>query len=205
MINPLKNTLKILVVFLTLWAGGFALFFQNVPKHASTDQTHAEAIVVLTGGRDRLKTGFQLLCQGRSDLIFISGVHPEESLKSVLKTTEVSEAMCGHDQDWLQAQTHLGHAATNTQENAAEVTQWLKMKKITSIFLVTAAYHMPRSLLEFNRQLPEATIIPYPVFPRKLQGSRWWLGEKTVPLMISEYHKFLWAFMRMHAITRVRD
>src|SRR5262245_59842703 len=138
---PFKSTLKVLTGFLILWIGGFVLFFQNVYKHMGTTQPHVEAIVVLTGGRERLKTGFQLLCKGRANLIFISGVHPEESLKTVLKTLEVSEAVCDQDQNWLRERTHLGHAATNTRENANEVAQWLKMRKITSICLVTAAYH----------------------------------------------------------------
>jgi uncharacterized SAM-binding protein YcdF (DUF218 family) len=193
-----KITLKILIGLLVLWIGGFALFVQNVYKHTATTQPHVEAIVVLTGGRERLKTGFQLLCKGQADIIFISGVHPEESLKTVLKTLEVSEVVCDQNQKWLRERTHLGHTATNTRENANEVAQWLKMRKITSICLVTAAYHMPRSLLELRHQLPEVTIVPHPVFPSKFQGSQWWLGERTLPLMISEYHKFLWAFVRIH-------
>jgi uncharacterized SAM-binding protein YcdF (DUF218 family) len=197
---PLKTTLKILIGFLLLWIGGFALFFQNVYKHTPTTQPHLEAIVVLTGGRERIKTGFQLLCKRQADLIFISGVHPEESLKTVLKTLEVSEVVCNQDQNWLRARTYLGHTATNTRENASEVAQWLKMRNITSICLVTAAYHMPRSLLELKHQLPEVTIVPYAVFPSKSQKSQWWLGERMFPLIISEYHKFLWAFMRIYLI-----
>jgi uncharacterized SAM-binding protein YcdF (DUF218 family) len=194
-----KITVKILIGLLVLWIGGFALFVQNVYKHTGITQSNVEAIVVLTGGRERLKTGFQLLCKKQADVIFISGVHPEETLKTVLKTLKASKDLCEQDQNWLRERTHLGYTATNTRENAREVAQWLKMRKITSILLVTAAYHMPRSLLEFRHQLPEkVTIVPYSVFPGKLQEGQWWLEERIFPLMISEYHKFLWAFMRIY-------
>lgn len=180
-----------------LWVVGLGVFIFSVPKQVTDAETETQAVVVLTGGRERLKTGFQLWCSKRSKVIFISGVHPEETLTSLLKTFEASGVVCLQDRDGLAAATYLGYAARNTKENAQETATWLKQMPVTSLRLVTAAYHMPRSLLEFKHLLPRITIIPHPVFPKGFNRSRWW-HEATFHLMFSEYHKFLWAFVRIH-------
>ena len=188
----------ITVTFLFLiWIGGLGAFIFTIPKQVTDDQTTTQAVVVLTGGRERLKTGFQLLRSQRSDVIFISGVHPEETLKSLLKTFETSGVVCAHDQDKIASSAYLGYAAKNTKENAQETATWLKQMPATSFRLVTAAYHMPRSLLEFNHLLPQITIIPHPVFPKGFNRTHWW-HRNTFSLIFSEYNKFLWAFVRIH-------
>lgn len=130
-------------------------------------------------------------------MIFISGVHPEESLKSILRILEASGVVCHQDRAQLASATYLGYDAKNTQENAEETAAWLKKMSVTSLRLVTAAYHMPRSLLEFEHLLPHITIIPHPVFPNGFNRSHWW-HESTFHLIFSEYNKFLGAFVRMH-------
>lgn len=168
-----------------------------VPKQVTDEETITQAVVVLTGGRERLKTGFRLLCSKHSDVIFISGVHPEETLKSLLKTFDTSGIVCIQDRDKLASATYLGYAAKNTKENAQETATWLKQVPVTSFRLVTAAYHMPRSLLEFNHLLPQITIIPHPVFPNGFNRFHWW-RDGTFYLVFSEYNKFLLAFVRIH-------
>ncbi len=45
----------------------------------------------------------------------------------------------------------LGLSALNTQGNAHESYRWLKRHRAQSTFLVTANYHMPRLVLEFEK------------------------------------------------------
>src|SRR5579871_3060349 len=126
---------KILVSFsivVSIWVGGFCLFVTTIPDLIEDQTTHTQAIVVLTGGRERLKTGFRLLCEGMGDYIFISGVHPGESLKSILKTPEVQSVISGQDKEWLKSHTEIGYAATNTKENATETLDWVHHKSISS-------------------------------------------------------------------------
>jgi uncharacterized SAM-binding protein YcdF (DUF218 family) len=179
-----------------LWALGLSLFFISIPRHVADEQTYTEAIVVLTGGRERLKTGFQLLCAQRARVIFISGVNPEETLKTLLKSVDLAGMTCALDREQLVASTHLGYAAKNTKENAQETAAWVKQMGITSLRLVTAAYHMPRSLMQLKYLLPQVTIIPHPVFPYG-QNSLWWWNEGAMYLIFSEYHKFLWGFLHI--------
>ncbi|MBM3632099.1 MAG: YdcF family protein [Alphaproteobacteria bacterium] len=170
----------------------------TIPQPKSLNPTKTEAIVVLTGGRERLKTGFNLLCNQQAKVIFISGVNREETLKSLLKTVDLPAMTCPIDKDQLIASTHLGYWAKNTKENALETAGWVNERSISSLRLVTADYHMPRSLMEMMHQLPEITIIPHPVFPFGQSRFRWLFNEGAFLLIFSEYNKFLWGFTRRH-------
>ncbi|MCE3230561.1 MAG: hypothetical protein K0R52_489 [Alphaproteobacteria bacterium] len=192
-----SRILKVTLLLFLLWVGGLALFFSSIPQHVTDEQTTTEAIIVLTGGRERLKTGFQLLCARHAKMIFISGVHPEETLKSLLKSLENSGVSCALSREQLTSSSYLGYTAKNTRGNAQEIAAWIKEKSITSFRLVTAAYHMPRSLMELKHILPHTTIIPHPVFPYGDGQSQWWWNEGALYMVFSEYNKFLWGFLRV--------
>lgn len=193
----IHKILLTLTALLICWIGGFVIFLYAIPQQVSDENTITQAIVVLTGGRDRLKTGFQLLGAKRANMLFISGVHREESLKSLFKFLEASRMINSKDRSTFAQMTHLGNA-TNTEENAQETAEWVKKMDISSLRLVTAAYHMPRSLLELKHLLNHTTIIPHPVFPNKFNQSHWWQNADIFFLAFSEYNKFLYTFVRMH-------
>jgi uncharacterized SAM-binding protein YcdF (DUF218 family) len=188
--------MKSLAVIFLLWTIGLIIFFTTIPRHVVDTQTYTEAVVVLTGGRERLKTGFKLLCANQAKTIFISGVHPGETLKTLLKTIELSAANCLLDRDEIIASTYLGYLAKNTKENAQETAAWVNQMNIDSIRLVTAAYHMPRSLMQLKYLLPQVTIIPHPVFPFG-QERYWWSDVGAIHVILSEYHKFLLGYLRI--------
>ena len=75
--------------------------------------------------------------------------------------------------------------------------RWLGENNFTTIRLVTANYHMNRSLLEFRRVMPQITITPNPVFPRQVQDPYWFAQPSTVFLLFNEYHKYLVAAARV--------
>jgi uncharacterized SAM-binding protein YcdF (DUF218 family) len=191
-----QKILKVFIILFLLWIGGLGIYVFSIPQHVIDDHTQTEVIVVLTGGRERLKTGFQLLCSHRAKMIFISGVNPEETFKTLLKTIDIQGINCPLDRDQLVSSTHLGYTAKNTKENAEETAAWVKQMGITSLRLVTAAYHMPRSLMELRYLLPQTTIIPHPVFPYGPTRFRWLLNEGALHLVFSEYNKFLWGLAR---------
>src|SRR5262249_54010933 len=84
-----------------------------------------------------------------------------------------------------------GHEAADTAGNAAETEAWMEHEGFHSLRLVTASYHMQRSLLEFHRAMPEMTIVPHPVFPEGFMRSTWWAWPGTLTLIVSEYHKYM--------------
>ena len=85
----------------------------------------------------------------------------------------------------------VGYRADNTAGNARETAEWVEKQGLKSIRLVTASYHMPRSLLEFHRAMPDVRIVPHPVFPPRFKGSRWWLWPGTAALLSSEFGKYV--------------
>jgi uncharacterized SAM-binding protein YcdF (DUF218 family) len=63
--------------------------------------------------------------------------------------------------------------------------------------IVTSAYHMPRALAEISHQLPDVTLIPFPVVSDRLRLEPWWSNGTTTRLVLSEYFKYLYAHLRM--------
>ena len=61
-----------------------------------------------------------------------------------------------------------------------------KPGKSDRILLVTARYHMPRSLTEFRDVMPGVTVVPYQVDPEISRS--WW---KSLRVLHSEYAKYL--------------
>ena len=84
----------------------------------------------------------------------------------------------------------------NFEGNAVETAAWMKEQGFRSLRLVTASYHMPRSLLEFNHAMPELEIVPHPVFPAPFKGSNWWRRPSNAQLVAIEFTKYLIARLR---------
>ncbi|MCR6629290.1 MAG: YdcF family protein [Magnetospirillum sp.] len=170
------------------WFLGFLWFVATLPDHVDDQTTHTDAIVVLTGGSERLTTGIALLQDGLADRLFISGVHRGVDVPEILKLART-------DHPDLAGAIVLGHAADDTVGNAAETAQWAKREHVDSLRLVTGAYHMPRSLTEFRRALPGVAILPHPVFPDTVKRE-WWRWPGTTALLATEYSKYLAAEIR---------
>ena len=63
-----------------------------------------------------------------------------------------------------------------------------------SLILVTASYHMPRSLRLFHALMPDEKLIPYPVEPTGIDMSAWW-RPGTLHLLHNEYLKYVASFV----------
>ena len=171
---------------LLLCVVGFMWFAsQPAPENRSTP---TDAIVVLTGGRLRLQTGIALLRDGKGRKLFVSGVNHQVDLDELLRVSG--------NADWAFCCTALGHDADNTVGNAWETAQWMRQQGFKSLRLVTAWYHMPRSLLELDRAMPELEIIAHPVFPDEVSQEYWWASRSALVLLAGEYGKYLEALLR---------
>jgi len=173
-------------VFLTLvvWIGGYGLFLNNVHTMTPINPTQkTDAIVVLTGGNDRIRAGLSLHAQGLSDTLFITGVNNAVTKNMILKMKAPSVQL-------PDCCILLGYKATTTVENALETKEWVAnydMKNVKTIRLVTSNYHMDRSFLEMKRQLPKTDIIKHPIKKNELNLT----SLKFWRLTIEEYHKIL--------------
>lgn len=148
-----------------------------------------DAVVVLTGGSNRIDSGFDLLRKGAGKKLFISGVYHGIEVKELMKLLRQE------DGEKLECCIALG-GAENTVENARESVEWLGKEGFHSFYLVTANYHMKRALLEFANVGPDLDVIPYPVSPDKLDMKIWWRDETFRGLIIREYSKYIFAAAR---------
>lgn len=185
--NGLKFAGSVFAFLFCLWAGGYvwfacsAAFARPTGLHKKTD-----AIVVLTGGGGRILTGLRLFAAARGGALFISGVNPSVKIEDIIhmwdETTPLPPCCIT-----------LGYEADDTNGNALETARWVRDNKIHSIRLVTASYHMTRSLMLFRRAMPEVDILPFPVYP---DGFRAW-HSPFWEIIWREYHKTLltWAHL----------
>jgi len=177
------------VLLAIAWSLGFIIFVGAIPTTPATESSKTEAIVVLTGGSLRLEAGLALLSAGRAKKLLVSGVHRGVDVAELLRVSRQSPKA-------LDCCIALGYTADNTLGNARETAQWMKRERFTSLRLVTANYHMPRSLLEFRSAMPGVVIIPHPVSPAHVKLGEWWLWPGTAILLVSEYSKYLLAGAR---------
>lgn len=173
---------------------GFVLFANAVMRKPETRDQRADGIVVLTGGQTRIEEAARLLKDGRGERLLISGVNTKIGRSSLIKIS-------GLDEQTFSCCVDLGYAALNTVGNADETRRWAEAFGYDKLIVVTASYHMPRSLAELARAMPNIELLPHPVAPDDLRHKVWWLDPTTTRLLAQEYVKFLPAAIRL-AVTR---
>ena len=181
-----------LILLAGLWGAGLFRYADAIPTTVADAGGKTDAIVVLTGGTGRLDEGLTLLEQGFAGKLFISGVYQGVDMQNLLQAYRDSP------QD-LNCCVAIGHAV-DTINNAIETAEWVRKNNISSVRLVTSAYHMPRSVLEFENAMPGVTIVEHPVFPAHVKQEDWWAWPGTTGLIVGEYNKFILAWMRHRLI-----
>jgi len=173
----------------SLWGGGLVWFATRIPQAVAEPERTTDAIVVLTGGAGRLRAGLDLLARKRARKLFISGVYRGVEVAEILRLGRAAPQA-------LECCVELGYAATDTIGNARETAAWMTAEGFRSLRLVTAAYHMPRSLAEFRRAMPGIEIVAHPVFPRNVHLDAWWRWPGTAGLLANEFNKYLASNLR---------
>lgn len=169
------------------WFAGFLWFATTIPRQVEDTTTKTDAIVVLTGGSERLATGLALLSDGLASRLFVSGVGGGAGLANLIPADDRSR---------LDRQIALGPNAVDTVGNARETATWSRANGVRSIRVVTAAYHMRRSLAEFHATMPKISTVAHPVFPAAVRVD-WWRAPGTASLIAAEYTKFLLSQVRI--------
>ena len=169
---------------------GFFVFLWLLPNEEVVLNRNADGIVVLTGGTSRVTDALELLAAGRGKRLLITGVNPGTT------TADIAHQVAGFDR-LLSCCVDLDYSAVNTLGNAVETRRWAIGRGFHSLVIVTSAYHMPRALAEISHQLPDVTLIPFPVVSDRLRIEPWWSNGNTTRLVLSEYFKYLFAHVRM--------
>jgi uncharacterized SAM-binding protein YcdF (DUF218 family) len=193
-LHPIFNGILFLLI---LWMAGLLLFardVQNADNTISTTLLHADGIVVLTGGSERIPAGLNLLHNKVAPRLLISGVDPDVE-PSIIIANHPAKAQ-------LNCCITLGTLAQDTRGNAAEAAAWVKKFNIKSLIVVTANYHIRRSVLEFHQTMPDIPLTPFAVNPASAHVEKWWAHAGTASLLMEEYNKLLAAYIKA-AVKRV--
>ncbi|MDX6806772.1 YdcF family protein [Terrihabitans rhizophilus] len=175
--------------------GGFVLFIQNIPQPAAGSRPMADAIVVLTGGPERIGEAVDLLADGQARRLLISGVNPDTTKAEIARLHPRATR-------WLDCCMDLGRRALNTAGNAAETRQWVRQNGFQTVIVVTSGWHMRRSLLELQRALPEVIILPH-VAGNGTTEQNWWQDSRAARLLVAEYVKYLAALVEVRVAPRL--
>lgn len=174
-------------------AFGFFVFATTVMREEAIAPHTADGIVVLTGGDLRISTGSRLLRQGKAQRMLITGVNAQTRKRELFPIT-------GLTKETFACCVDLDYKALNTVGNATEIRKWANLHMFRSLIVVTSSYHMPRSLTEIARLMPDATLHARPVLPERFREGPWWLDMITVRILISEYVKLLPSAARFAAV-----
>lgn len=112
----------------------------------------ADAVLVFTGGENRIAEGYRAWREGKGRELFILGAGQEAKLAAILPGgAEVSP-------DDL-PRIHIEGWSANTLENAISAKSIAVSRAYRNVILVTSDYHVPRAHLALREVLPPAVSI----------------------------------------------
>jgi uncharacterized SAM-binding protein YcdF (DUF218 family) len=187
----LRATLAAALSIVFVAAGlGFIGFLSQLRGAEAEPASHADGIVVLTGGSSRVSDAMELLAGGYGKRLLISGVHPTNAASDISRSLPDNQSL-------LSCCVDLDRSAVNTRSNAAETRRWAHERGFTSLIVVTSNYHMPRAIVELTHAMPDIRLIPFAVVGEKWRDEPWWTSGATVRLLLSEYVKYVAAEVRV--------
>ena len=184
-------TMFVCIVGSVLLAAGFFWFVLTIPGEDVSRERKADGIVVLPGAASRIPDAIELLAAERGKRLLITGVYRDTNAREIARLTPLYSKFftCCID---------LDKSALNTFGNALQTRRWAREHNFNSLIVVTSNWHMPRAMAELGHQLPDATLIPYPVISEKVKSEPWWSSADMTRFLVAEYLKYLFALTRMH-------
>ncbi|MEQ9640088.1 MAG: YdcF family protein [Alphaproteobacteria bacterium] len=186
--SPLGGLTRLLLALALAWLGGLIYFIHGLPRPGPDDGSRTDAIVVLTGGAERLEAGLALLAAERGQRLLISGVDPATTARDL-------EQLSGDKAAQFACCVDLGRAP-DTVHNAEETALWVRQHGFESLRLVTANYHMPRALLLFQQTIPAVRVVPSPVFSGNVDLDGWWHDVYSAQVLANEFTKYLVSLLK---------
>jgi uncharacterized SAM-binding protein YcdF (DUF218 family) len=192
-VKIIKSMLLLCIFFSLCWVAGFLYYMSSAAKSVIIPEKSG-AIVVLTGGSERIREAITLLQENYAPLLFVSGADKDVRSVDLLADNNVTKSKWSA----LKRRIIVGKKAVDTYSNAQEVLEWATAYELNSIILVTSNYHMPRAMVEFSVLPEKLKINPYPVISPNISIDNWWDAKNSRNFLIVEYHKYLGAFLRKY-------
>ena len=187
----------VLRVPLLVWVG--TLVYDTDPLES------ADAIVVLSGGVDRLLEAADLFRSGYAPIIVLTK-EPESPVVGELQSRGVDvndalEVRLGYLEALgvpNNATTILRETVASTDEEAELVAEWAKERNIERVVIVTTGFHTARARLAFSRSFRDQSTV---LLIRASRASGfdpggWWHDRQGVRTVLIELQKqFYYRFM----------
>src|SRR6202166_3240400 len=109
--RPLALAGGIVLLAALVWLAGLAAFSARIPTRVADPDTVTDAIVVLTGGSERLDEGLELLAANKAKKLFVSGVYRGVEVTALPRGARRAPAN-------TECCIVIGHAADSTYGNA---------------------------------------------------------------------------------------
>ncbi len=199
------NTATLFLIFLLFiagctWLGGLYYYVKDIKENwkeisliTPDIKNRTDAIVVLTGGSERVRNALYFLNRNFADKLFISGVNTDVKIHEIFSLHNYNSAT----EAKLSNRVFLGYSANDTYQNALEIERWVRRNNIKSIRLITSNYHLRRALFEVKERLSDIKIIPHAVIPLNIRLDRWWQFKTSRKLLLLEYNKLVLAKIRV--------
>jgi len=175
-------------------AVGFLSFVSQIEQHPPARVEHAQGMIVLTGGADRVSDAIELFSRGYADRLLITGVNQAITKAEIARLNPRSREL-------IECCVDLGYAAVNTIGNAREARIWAEQSGIShSLIVVTSNYHMPRAMAELRHELPGYELRAYPVVTFRMRDASWWRSMSAARVLGTEYLKYIVALARLRTL-----
>ena len=127
----------------------FTYYLSQIPNTANRNNAfvNTDGIVVLTGDKNRISEGINILKKNSSQRLLISGVNKKIS-NSVIKSLYANDT---ETKQLFNCCIDFDKISTNTFENSRETYFWARDQNLKTLLIVTSYYHIPRVKLEFSR------------------------------------------------------
>jgi uncharacterized SAM-binding protein YcdF (DUF218 family) len=168
---------------------GYIRFASGIVGHEPVAVPRTDAIVVVTGGSQRVGDAIGLLGAERGSRLLISGVNEKTGREELAKLNPSAREL-------LACCVDLDYRARNTIGNAIEARRWQRRHGFRSLLVVTSNYHMPRTIAEFAHAMPGVRLVPHPVVTDQIDTGGWWNRWSTIRVLVPEYAKYLAARLR---------
>lgn len=178
----------LLVILLALIIG--SAFMREVrhvlgqPINSWTEDQTADCALVVTGGPNRIREGFDLLAHKAVQKLIISGVHPQAELREIFPQLPYYGDI--QEQDVI-----LERRSRTTFGNAQQSLPLVEAIRCRDVILVTSRAHMYRTLQTFKAEFPPSIqILPRAVVSGSAEPG-WW--EVSLEALKSLFYS-LWAY-----------
>ncbi|MDP3254975.1 MAG: YdcF family protein [Bosea sp. (in: a-proteobacteria)] len=168
---------------------GYIRFASAIVSREPMAVPRTDAIVVVTGGSQRVGDAIGLLGAERGARLLISGVNEKTGREELAKLNPSAREL-------LSCCVDLDYRARNTIGNAIEARRWVRNHGFRSLLVVTSNYHMPRTIAEFSHAMPGLRLVPHPVVTDQIDTAGWWHRWSAIRVLLPEYAKYLAARLR---------